>query len=106
MARRPYRSSDCAMLQYMAVVTELILKKLVDIALNRVTENLTRTTARTPITMDEISNAVQHHIRDVKNWSADISFLDLKTPKRIEDAFIHLDVLLQPRRLHLGTSER
>jgi hypothetical protein len=50
-------------------------------------------------------DALNHHIRGVKNWSSEISFADLCDPKSTSDVFVPLDVYLHPRRRHVDPDE-
>src|ERR1017187_2936158 len=85
---------------------EYILKKLADVAFANVSAAL-KTEPSMPTTSPEsLEAALQHHIREVKNWSGEISFSDLKSAKRTAEVFVPLDLMLQPRRLRIDSKEQ
>jgi len=101
-------------------MTEYILKKLADLVFARITNALQNDRATPQTSPKAIEAAVQHHLREVQTWAAEISFEDLKSVKvspetgviedvkfkRTSDAFVPLDLLLQPRRLRLSPEEQ
>ena len=46
------------------------------------------------------------HLQSIKNWSAEISFSDLKEAKQTTKVFIQLDLYLYPRRLRIEPDEK
>ncbi len=101
-------------------MTEYILKKLVDLVFARISKALQNDRAVPRTSRIAIETALQHHLREVKTWASEISFEDLKSVrinpetgviegekfKRTSDAFVPLDLLLQPRRLRLSPDEQ
>jgi NACHT domain-containing protein len=84
---------------------EYLLKKVADVILARIAQNLAQSHSRLHASIEDLQTALNYHLRDVKNWSAEISFTDLRAPKATGDVFIPLDVLLSPRRTRLSVEE-
>src|ERR1700722_315839 len=88
------------------MLTEYILKKLADLAFAKATDALRSGQSNPATSSDSLQAALEHHLRDVKNWSAEISFADLKAAKQTTEAFVPLDLLLQPRRMRVNANEQ
>jgi hypothetical protein len=88
-----------------AMMTEYILKKIADLAFAKVSETLQSAQSTPATSPDFLQAALQHHLRDVKNWSGEISFADLKSAKQTTEAFVPLDLFLQPRRVRVDANE-
>lgn len=86
--------------------TEYALKKLADLAFERLSETLKNEQSRSRGTSDSLEMAIKHHMKDAENWSSEISFADLRAPKQTSEAFVPLDLLLQPRRLRVTANEK
>ncbi|HEX7318067.1 MAG TPA: NACHT domain-containing protein [Pyrinomonadaceae bacterium] len=57
-------------------------------------------------TKEDIEASLDLHLRAVKNWSAEVSFNDLKKAKRTTDVFIELDLYVSPKRLRIDPNEQ
>ncbi len=88
------------------MIKEYLLKKGIDVAFKMVTSALKESKAKLQSSTDDLENSVNHHLREVKNWSFEISFVDLRDPKETAKNYIHLDVLLVPKKSHWDVKER
>jgi hypothetical protein len=86
-------------------VTSYALKKFADVALTKIAETIRKSKVTLHATHDEVEDALNHHLREVKNWSSEISFSDLRSPKVTADVFVPLNVYLHPRRRHVSSDE-
>jgi GTPase SAR1 family protein len=86
-------------------ITGYPLKKLADLGLEKAKDTLRKSKGKLGATVDDVESALNHHIREVKNWSAEISFSDLRTGKSTSEVFVPLDVFLHPRRRHVSSVE-
>lgn len=84
---------------------EYLFKKAVDLAFGRLSETLRKTSADLAVTTDDMESALNHHIRDVKNWSSEVSFSDLRSAKQTSDIYIPLDVFVYPRRRRISPND-
>jgi hypothetical protein len=77
---------------------EYLFKKAADIVLAKLAERLQGPKPKVKVTasMDDLEAALNHHLRDIKNWSAEVSFADSRGSKTLDRIFISLDVFLQP----------
>lgn len=81
---------------------EYLFKKAADIIFAKIGERIQKSDQKIRVSTDDLEAALDHHLKDVKNWSAEISFADSHGPKRLDRVFISLDVFLQPRRLRMS----
>jgi hypothetical protein len=86
-------------------VTSYVLKKIADVALTKIAETLRKSKITLHTTKDDVESALDHHLREVKNWSSEISFSDLQRPKATAEVFVPLNVFLHPRRRHVSSAE-
>ena len=84
---------------------EYLLKKVVDLAFQRISEPLRASGGGLRVSPEAIEKAITFHLRGLKNWAAEISFADLRAAKNTVDAHVPLDVFLQPRRLRTTTEQ-
>jgi predicted NACHT family NTPase len=85
--------------------TSYLIKKIADFGFARAIETLRKSKARLESESDDIERALDFHLRNVKNWSSEISFSDLRSAKSTPEVFVPLDVFLHPRRRHVSKSE-
>src|SRR5665647_2702955 len=52
-------------------------------------------------TKEDLETSINKHIREVSNWSNEITFKDLKAAKKTQNVYIELDVFIYPRRICL-----
>lgn len=52
-----------------------------------------------------IEQALSQHIQNVKNWSNEITFKDLKNSKQTTNVFIPLDLFIYPQRIRMDINE-
>ena len=84
---------------------EIVLKELMDFALAGMRNALRRTKADLRVSTEDLEKALDSHLRLVRNWSDEISFADLKSPKALEAVYIPLDTYLSPLRYRVSPSE-
>ena len=89
----------------MGAITSYALKKIADVALTKIAETLRKSKVTLRATKDDVESALGHHLREIKNWSSEISFSDLRNPKATADVFVPLNVFLHPRRRHVSSAE-
>lgn len=56
-------------------------------------------------TSKDLETSINKHIREVSNWSNEITFKDLKTAKKTQNVYIELDVFIYPRRIRINENE-
>jgi hypothetical protein len=83
---------------------ELLLKKLIDKSFDVATKMLFEVGSNT-VSAPDYLKALQYHIDFVENWSSEVSFTGLKTPKSTTNIFVDLDVFVYPRRTRMDTHE-
>src|SRR5208337_1927392 len=81
---------------------EYVIKKVIDMLFDRVGQTLQAAKAKLPSSAEDLESAIDHHMRDVRNWCGEISFADLRGSKATTDVYIPLDVFLHPRRLRVA----
>lgn len=81
------------------MIKEYLFKKLLDASLEKAKNILKEsdTTLLTP--KDRMEESISYHLQAIENWSAEISFADLKKARHIDGIFIELDLFVYPRRL-------
>lgn len=96
------------------MIQEYILKKVLDTSLELAKKALekpkdkklaTRNDLTLLTTRDDLEDAINYHLQSVKNWSAEVSFSDLKRAKRTTEIFIELDLFVYPRRIRIDPDE-
>jgi len=76
------------------MINEYLLKKLADAAFAKAVESLQSARSKSRASSETLQIALSHHLREVDNWSGEISFSDLKTAKNTVDAFVPLAPIL------------
>lgn len=87
------------------MLTEYVLTKALDGALGHAKALMKESSSKLLSTSTEIQASLNYHLQSIENWSAEVSFSDLKQAKRIADIFIELDLYVQPKRLRLQPDE-
>jgi hypothetical protein len=87
------------------MIKEYIIKKALDASYEAAKKSLRESGSKLTASSEEIEESIDLHIKSVKNWAEEISFSDLKKPKRTTDVFVHLDLLVYPKRLRLSRVE-
>jgi hypothetical protein len=83
---------------------ELLLKKLIDKSFD-VAKKMLFDAGSEPVSEPDYQKALQYHIDFVENWSSEVSFVALKTPKSTTNIFVDLDVFVYPRRTRMDVHE-
>jgi len=86
-------------------MNEVIAKQVVEFALKRLIDYLGRTQTTIRVSTEDLETSLDYHLRFVRNWSSELSFADLRSPKDTDQAFVPLDVLLHPRRYRVSANE-
>ena len=90
----------------MGAITSYLLKKIADVGLTKAAETLRKSKGQLETDADYVESALDYHLREVKNWSSEISFSDLRTPKATANVFVPLNVFLHPPpRRHVSPAE-
>ena len=58
------------------------------------------------VNQKDIEEALNHHIRIVKNWSNEITFKDLSSSKQTTSIYIPLNLFVFPRRIRINSTEK
>jgi BMFP domain-containing protein YqiC len=86
-----------------------LIKKALDIGFNQAKDIAKKIVSKKAgnlhATREDVEEALNLHIRSIKNWSDSISFNDLKESKHTTDVFIELDLFVYPRRIRIDQSE-
>jgi hypothetical protein len=88
------------------MLQEYIMKKTLDAALNLAKGVLREAHGKLLTTREDLTDSITYHLRDVKNWSTEVSFNDLKKAKRTTDIYIDLDLFVYPRRVRINPDEK
>lgn len=83
------------------MIEEMILEKVVSVAIDRAGNYLTEMSFNLDTGNDEIEDNLSSHLRQVKNWAEEVSFKDSFQAKSINDIYVNLDLSLIPRRRQL-----
>jgi hypothetical protein len=75
-------------------VTSYLLKKIADVGLAKAAETLRKSKGKLDTDAGDVESALNYHLRDVKNWSSEISFSDLRNPKATASVYVPLNVFL------------
>lgn len=85
--------------------TELLLKKLIDKSFDIASNLLWEVGSSTGVSAEDYQKALQYHLQFVENWSAEISFNELRRPKETNTIFIDPDLFVYPRRSRIQSNE-
>lgn len=92
------------------MIGEYLLKKVLDVSFDiakaKAKKLINRKGVKLVATRDEIEDSLELHLRMIKNWSDEVTFKDIKRPKRISDIFIELDLYVYPRRMRIISEEK
>jgi len=87
------------------ILSKFIYSKMLDLAFKSISSLLKLLNRKLKIKEVDIQNALIEHMKEVENWSREISFRDLQNPKELNNIYINLDLELTPNRLRLDTLE-
>ncbi|MGE0587300.1 MAG: NACHT domain-containing NTPase [Cyclobacteriaceae bacterium] len=88
------------------MIKELIIKEIGRVVVSLATATLKKVNLKLKSNTLDIISSIDAHLREVKNWSAEISFRDLKSAKITTQTFIELDFFLFPRRIRIDEYEQ
>ena len=88
------------------MIEQYLHKKAIDLAISVATHVLRKSGSKLATSEDQLEENPAHHLRFVKNWASEISFLELKRAKLTSDVYIPLDLFLYPRRIRLESGEK
>jgi Cdc6-like AAA superfamily ATPase len=83
------------------MITAYIFEKLMDVAIESAKSVLKESNSKLLATRNDLELSIKQHLQQVSNWSARVSFNDLKKPKPTLDIFIELDLFVIPKRMHM-----
>jgi hypothetical protein len=89
----------------MDMIKEYVIKKALDVSFDIARKLLKESGTKLLTSEDDFEESISYHLRSVKNWSGEVSFNDLKTPKATTDIFIDLDLFVYPRRVRIHPAE-
>jgi hypothetical protein len=87
------------------MINEIIIKEAVKSIVGLALAQLKRVSFKLKSTNLDVEQALFEHIREVKNWSGEVTFKDLKAAKNINDIYVDLDFYVFPRRNRFDNSE-
>jgi len=87
------------------VLTEYFLPKVIDGALDTVRDYARAQKAQLKEQV-RIEDALNEHLRYVREWSGSITFKDLRATKALDEVFVELDLYAYPRRVRIDPGER
>lgn len=88
------------------MLKELLLSKSVDAVIASIKYLLKKNDFKLEIGKDDFEKSIEYHLRDVKNWSQEITFSDLKRAKLTSNIYIDLDLYLYPRKIKISKEEK
>ncbi|MFC2155692.1 NACHT domain-containing protein [Acidobacteriota bacterium] len=88
------------------MITDYVFSRLLDTSIEKAKKILKESNSRLLITKRDLEDAINYHLKAVENWSAEISFNDLKKAKLTSRVFIDLDVFVYPRRVRIEVDEK
>jgi len=88
------------------MLKELLIKETVKLIFAFATKKVEKTNFKLESTSKTIEDALNVHIRSVKNWSNEITFKDLKSSKQTSKIFIPLDLFVYPKRIRMDFDEK
>jgi predicted NACHT family NTPase len=87
------------------MIPEYLIAKCLDAAMQAGKTVLKDTRGKLSTTTPDLQEAINNHIRSIKNWSSEVSFSDLKKAKITTNVYVNLNIYLYPRRIRIGTRE-
>ncbi|MCM2309662.1 MAG: NACHT domain-containing protein [Sulfuritalea sp.] len=87
------------------MIEEYILKKTFDLVLGSIRDEMKNIGAKVETSTADLESALGFHLREVKTWASEMSFVDLRTAKKTSDGYLPLDMYLYPRRLRMSEDE-
>lgn len=88
------------------MLKEILIKETVKLIFAFASKKIEKTSFKLESTNKNIEDALNFHIRSVKNWSNEITFKDLKSSKQTSKIFIPLDLFVYPKRIRMDLDER
>ncbi len=88
------------------MIKEYALKKIIDLAITSFNKMLFESKSKLLTHATDIHDKLSLHQKFVKNWSTEIAFRDLKSPKVTNKVYVELDLFLYPRRIRIDSRER
>lgn len=88
------------------MIGEYIIKKALDASLDIAKKVLRESKTKLLTTRDELEQSILIHLKSVKNWSGEVSFSDLKQPKRTTEIYIELDLYVYPIHRRMSREEQ
>lgn len=88
------------------MIKETITKESLSLIFSLANNQLKKLDLKLGSSKTDIEEAMNNHIRTVKNWSNEITFKDLKSSKQISEIFIPLDLYVYPRRIRFEKEEK
>ncbi len=87
------------------MISEKIIDKSIDLTLSLAKKQFDKININIRNSKSSIYQAINQHIRIVKNWSSEITFKDLQASKRTTDIFIPLNTYIYPKRIRISNNE-
>lgn len=88
------------------VLSEILLTEAVKTIFGLASNQLKKLNFTLSSSEQEIDKALNSHIREVKNWSSEITFKDLQSSKQTLNVYIELNLYLYPKRIRISEAER
>jgi Cdc6-like AAA superfamily ATPase len=88
------------------MLPELILKKLIDLAISATGRILRESGSKLLSVSKDVEGSIAYHLKEVETWSSMVSFRDLKKAKFTTDVFINLDLFVYPKRVRIHPEEQ
>lgn len=80
---------------------ELIVKKLIDLAITYIQKQVPVSNTRLKVEKDDLEYAIHHHLKKVDQWSSTFSFKDIQSPKSINDILPELNLTINAKKWEL-----
>ncbi|OGU67109.1 MAG: hypothetical protein A2279_05200 [Stygiobacter sp. RIFOXYA12_FULL_38_9] len=83
-----------------------LVEKSLDLLLSETWRLLKKYNLTMPTNKNDLEEAINYHLRDVKNWSSEVSIKDQQQSKLTKDVYINLDLYIYPKRIRISQDER
>ena len=88
------------------MISQFIFQTIFKVGVDSATKFLKEKKFKVESSHEDLEKAVSEHLKQVSNWSKEITFKDLVKPKFTSKVFIDLEILLMPRRNRIVADEK
>lgn len=87
------------------IVEKKLTKEIFDYAFKSISNFMKSSGGQLSIDNKELESYISHHLSSVKNWSEEISFIDLKKAKSTDAVYVPLNLYVYPTRVKIEPNE-